>query len=834
MITTLAALALSLGSQTRIAPRPNGQALTDYLAKHPWDVSTRGPMLVVDPGLVWSSSVDGGLRSFDRKEFALGSLSVIAPTEMVYIDASLKEPPNLYDGLPRTDKVFYLMSVLDADQWKIACTSGVGLADLRQDQKAVLRSILPSQFTYDNELVGKGNSLLPNPNSPAKATLSPEEEQGVRLHFFQDVELGVKLQNGGFSAVSAQLGDRHLVGKPYLRRSDNAVEDQTTLYGVQIRKVLDNRLKPSDLNYKSKALDVPVPLVKTATIGEACHAVGAACGLKLVADVRISGLTVAGYGESARAGDILQAIALSVTGTFRKVGETYVLTSDLEGIGVKRLRIDAWKSDLEGQTRRRVQEWKRTIGGKGGSRSIAMRTGGALPINDAMAKFMSDYHEDDGSKTLPASQLPPEWQAVLNSGTSHFANTQLRTDVAFPYGEVFWNFVLPDGRPLEWEESLGHVQELTHDRGPAPDYLSKSEFRTIELRSGSSAAALFKTDDLSVAAKLPELAASHGFEEVWIQTWSGECLKEVLKKASALHLRARLVLKPWEVPHGKRTSKPDRNILGQTSVQAENLFENSFDWVESSPIWGRPPIGPGTLMAPDDPSRDAIWHQLIELSKTDGLSGVVLCDTEPRGYEPKNTIYYFHVSGHFLDLGYTAPQREQFLTENQVDPVDIVDRRILNYDKLDLSLPFFGDPRNVAVDQPSGSLGKWNRFRAEINKRAIQELTSRMTPPILAQPRQQFRDTLTLDGVQVLPWDSRSEFPEITHQESLQEEADNVPDNGFCLWQFGHPVDPAIRPRMRDNILRHMKDAKGMLAFDFSSVSEKEVQEVLDQWFRKG
>jgi len=832
MITALAALILANSPWTRPITGQTGESLANYLSKHPWDVASRGPMLVVNPVIVRSTTTESGLRAFGRKEFNLGSLTVIAPTEMVIIDAAFKDPANLYDGLPRTAKIYYLMTMLDADQWKIACSSGIGLGNLRQDQRAVFRSILPSVFTYESGLVGKGNSVVPKPGEPPTITLTTDEETGVRLHFFQDIELGVKMQDGGFSAVSPQLGDRKREGAPYLRRSDVAAEDRTSLFGVQIRKVLENRLKPSDLNYKLKALDVVVNLSKTVTLDDFCRSIGASCGLKLIPDVRIGDFIATCYGPTARAGDVLQALALSVTGTFRKVADSYVLTSDLEGIGAKRLKVDTWKSDLTLQTGERTEEWKRLIGSAGGSRSIGFPTDSPLRINDSMAKFMSGDQENDGSKTMPANQLPPEWQAILIEGATHFGNGQVRKDVVFPYGETFWNFVLPDGRPLEWEESLGQTKDLTQREGSANDHMSKTVVKPIHIRNGTASALLVKTDDPAIASKLSGLAVSHGFEEIWLQTWKLQCLQEAVAAAKALHLRVRLAIRPWEIPAGSKTGDLDRTVLGDSSTQAENFFEGTASWQSASHSWGLTPIANGPLLAPDSPLLLQVWRGLIELSKTDGLDGVVLCDTEPHGYEPRSINLEFGMSYYLLDLGYTQSLRGRFLEDNKVDPVDIVDKRLLRNDfKLDLGLPFFGDPTYGGMDLPSGTLEKWTTLRAGANRQSVTKFVSQLSGEILFQPRHNLHESIALGGVQVVPWVDRKSLPTSNYQGNIEEEAESVPVNGFCVWQFGNPKDPAIRSRMYDSLVRHMKRAKGKLAIDLSSIPSDEIQTELDKWF---
>ena len=835
MIWALVSIALARAACAVTGSQQNDGSLAAYFQHHPWDIASRGPMLVLDPASVTPSSSSNGLKAFGRKEFNLTTLTVVAPTEMVFIDASLKDPANMYDGLPRSDKIVYLMTTLDADQWKAASSSGIGLGDLRPDQRLIFRSILPSVFTYENNVAGKGNRLLPNPNGPPEVTLSSDEEAGVRLHFFDQVELGVKMQEGGFSAVSTQLGSPRKEGQPMLHRSNNAGEDRTTLFGVQIRKVQENRLKPSDLNYKSKALDGRLALSAKATIAELCKSAEIACGIKLIADTRIGDMTMTAYGDSARIGDVLQALALSVAGTFRRVGDRYILTCDLEGIGAKRLKIATWKAGLELLTRKRVSEWKRNIRSSGGARRIGLQPECQQLINEPVTKFLEDDHEDNGAKTMPASELPPEWQSALKAGSMHFGNRQVRTDVVFPYEEVLWNFVLPDGKPLEWEESLGHRSGLTREPGPIRDYASKSVVKPIPLRAGSSTAIMFKTNDPSVAGALPVYAASHGFEEIWLQTWQSRCLLAVIAAANSVHIRVRLVVRPWEIPDGMKASDLDKNILDGTSIQAEDSFEGSAEWEDSSPIWGVPPVNVGLNVSPNSQSNIELRPQLVDLSKTDGLAGSVLVDTEPPGYEPDATQFYFGTSNSLLELGYSESLRGRFIEENQVDPIDIVDQRLLsNERKLDLSLPYFGDPVRTATDQPRGSLKAWAKLRADVNHRSTLELASQLAGPVFVQVRHNFRGSISLGGVQVLPWLDKAELPSVGELDSLEQEAESVPVDGYCLWQFGRPTEPALLSRLYDALNRHLARAKGSLAVDMSSIPPTQLSKILDQWFKKG
>jgi len=186
-----------------------------------------------------------------------------------------------------------------------------------------------------------------------------------------------------------------------------------------------------------------------------------------------------------------------------------------------------------------------------------------------------------------------------------------------------------------------------------------------------------------------------------------------------------------------------------------------------------------------------------------------------------------------LDLGYTQSLRRQFLAENQVDPVDIVNCQLFANEKLDLSLPFFGDPAQASVDQPSGTLAKWMKLRAEANHRLVQELVSQFSCPILFQLRHNIQETITLSGYQVVPWKVSPNLPASSYP-SFEEEGDRVPADGYCFFPFGHPVDPPVTSRLYDNLLRRIKKSKGKLAIDMSSMPIEDLPKTLDRWFAKG
>lgn len=151
------------------------QTLRAYLDSDKWDADKNGPLLVLEPDLVVRKGSGTGLEAFDRKKMAVRGLTAIVPTTMVLIDDSFEHSPSMYDGLPLYAKITYLLSTLNAGQWKEITGNGIGLGDLQGEQCDVFKSILPDPFSwmaYRNNQDGAGSSS-PRPADHAFAYLRP-------------------------------------------------------------------------------------------------------------------------------------------------------------------------------------------------------------------------------------------------------------------------------------------------------------------------------------------------------------------------------------------------------------------------------------------------------------------------------------------------------------------------------------------------------------------------------------------------------------------------------------------------------------------------------------
>jgi len=334
--------------------------LSDYLALHPWDAAKFGPMVVLSPERTSVRSSGTSLSAFDRKLIRVGSLTAIAPTEMVLIDDSLREPPNMCDGLPTNAKVLYLLSTLTEDQLKTANTNGIGLKDLQGEQQKVFRSLLPTVLSWGTYKVGEVGAI---PGEKVDGGSVPDDLMDqVKVKIQSGISFEFKLldQPNSYTGFS----NRDWYGKPGDKvkvRTESDKDRRAHAFGLDPRRIVPNESKPSQLNYADPRLAAQLLLPVQSTVKGLLKDASAASGFEITADLRVRDLMVETVGARVKAGDLLKAIALCVTGTYRKVDSAFVLTSDIAGLGARKLKFCAWKESVDKELQRREGFWRERV-----------------------------------------------------------------------------------------------------------------------------------------------------------------------------------------------------------------------------------------------------------------------------------------------------------------------------------------------------------------------------------------------------------------------------------------------------------------------------------------
>ncbi len=587
----------------------NRITLATYLAANPWDSAKSGPMVVVDPEHTFASSKEAALKAYARMTVAVGGLTAIVPTEMVLIDDSLTKPPNLYDGMPEYLKVMYLLATLSPSQAAKASGDGIGLNDLQGEQAKVFQSIVAPGLDWATYSVGKDGI---HDQLVDQGSVPQDQLDQIKIKYESGLVIYLPLQSNpaSYSQFTPLWGNgRSPAAKPGEKWTARAGNIQNNNFGADPRKTVPNVAKASQLNYRESRFDVQISLPAQSTIKELLEEVGDAAHVEIFSDIRVSGLSVQTSGSKARAGDLLAALAMCVTGTYRKVDSAYVLTSDLVGIGARALKFAAWERSIQKELFRRQLTWEAQIAKSGTIDKIGFDQNDRFATDDKTGKILYT------GASLPFSELTPTIREYITQLANSGPATNLSTDHAALDSEVRYAFVLPSGQPLSPEyQSLGRRTFFSVPRPERPE----PEDKTDMFVAGAAAKhrLLVKAETAEVAIAEIVQARAHGFTQVWLETHEKTVLSAALKQG----LRVSLVIRPWEAPPGARRSSKDLNLLGDTGTELAARRAVEPDWLEYRKVadsWeGPPPVY--DFASPSDPGLEKRWADLAALAHMPG------------------------------------------------------------------------------------------------------------------------------------------------------------------------------------------------------------------------
>ncbi|MGV3614497.1 MAG: hypothetical protein ACO1SV_04095 [Fimbriimonas sp.] len=329
-----------------VAQEEEPPTLKAHLDAMAWDAMKNGPLLAIEPERTFAVGKVTGLDAFARKRVTVRGLTAIIPTTMVTV---VENPPagNLVDGLPREAKVVYLLTKLTPAQWRGISTRGIGRADLDGEARAVFDSLLPNPFAWQKlHVTANGRGAVMADRTGEEGVLGERERDGVRLRVVQSLTVAAALTGRPASQIPFNMDDDlGNEGTVVYARNDRSEKERSEAFEIRLRDTEPNRTKPSHLSYTGSSFDRPVPLTSPIKVGALLARIGAATGHEILAGLRVRDRTVTLFGDRARAGDLLEALALGVTGTYRRVLDAYVLTSDLDGMGARKLRLALWSDE---------------------------------------------------------------------------------------------------------------------------------------------------------------------------------------------------------------------------------------------------------------------------------------------------------------------------------------------------------------------------------------------------------------------------------------------------------------------------------------------------------
>ena len=644
-----------------VSPFP--ASLDAALQTVPWDVSEKGVLLSVG---INSAAEPARLRKrppievsgqgnpvpvtakgyrpqdvfayFGRHMVSAGSVMVLAPT-MTTVLATRLPKPALYADLSRTDKLRRLESTLSPAQWRLlASPNGLGEGDLKPTQKSIWGSLLPDPLILTRTRNENGKAITYYEGEPKPVPVSAAQRAGMRLTLYRTmswvftttepnnrggtVEIGVNTPTGPDGTETFSLREDMYYG---------GNDPQTMLFGVLVRDVVPDRPKPSDIDYDNAVLDTSISLLQAKTVGDVIGRIKEKTGVDIYCDPRYRSLSVwtrGGDAHTVRAGDLLKALALGVSGTFRRVFDgksaAYVLTDDLEGLGARQARISEWAQAAAAQREGEDAVVEAALGKINIGDYVGWRDGDPFAPTGDLARRVEEYRNGKAAPVsiegkpsgsylaglwVPISDLPASAQDQVkqqveswNRGIeeeqkrnepdefrSHRA--PLRTDRVKLNVQTGMAFTIPGVGRVEVGANGGWMNR-PQDLLPTPGMGEPRRITQRPALGGAGATASQETapfhltqpggtirallvalpQNADAAKKAVSAAKAHGFNELWVETplqeKTSQMLIETIAAAKARVLDVQAVVRVLRRPAGAVPDLArDLNLLGETMTQ---------------------------------------------------------------------------------------------------------------------------------------------------------------------------------------------------------------------------------------------------------------------------
>ena len=696
-----------------------------YLERIAWTPQERGPLLVVAPDNMIrvlngahspnlsKLSGEGGLNvlevaeALERRLVRTTSLSALVMEKMLVLNSKLGKPD--LSKLSTQDALLALTSSLDEQQWKLLCgTSGLGVRDLSAQQQPLFSRLLPQGLIVGD--FGSSNSM-PVPES-AIAQSRLKLSRSVQFWFaYQDEKLNAS-GGGGFSG-RVQSNDT----RPKLSKDFRVRPSSSSTYGVMLSELLPNRLKPSQLDYKSPSLDKRIGLEGAKTITALLERVTQATGFEIRADKRIGDLALwlrSTPEQSVRAGDLLELLALSVTGAFRKLevpGQRplWLLTDDIEGLATRQMQQERWKLESEklvNEVRKGYRERLKNTKPErfvttDNSYGLSPELLKSIPAGNQMKSVvvaLSALPKNISSQleTILQEQIKAQEEGRSQSSINGVRNPALDpTRIKLGQRGLELSVIVP-GYGVYPDQgtasSLGfEMENASREREPRPMAPTAEPIRP-DVRTRI---AIFAPTTPEEARQVVGAAATAKLSGVWITTDGVklEVLKAALEEGKKVGVLVGAML---PVAHLPENAPADLNILGET----------------------------GTYRIPDAPETTReLLPRLRALATIPGLAGLALTETAAPGYLSA-TLSRFGRSNN-AEYGYTPTRRLSFVRSEGYDPIDLgsfVEVGFLSNPMRNSMMQFRPSPDTPRPTPPVNPLERWSQVRFEANKALLTQV----------------------------------------------------------------------------------------------------------------
>ena len=681
-------------------------------------------------------------EAYGRQVRPCGAVMALGPPTMTVLTTS-PGTPNAFEGMPPDHALILLLGSLSYTQWQ-ALTSepGLSISDLFEgSQRDYFRQIFPSgELSVSTQSISGTSAQLP--------TLKAEDLFAARLRLGQQVQIGIPIPGQPSSFMTTKFPPPSGQAQyPYEAWSIGPSLQPDTTGGVTLRQRLTNNPKLSDLDWKASAFDPFVPTTGITTVRDLIARISAATGLEVYADRRYEKRTVILLGRSsARAGDLLRALAFCVAGAYRKVGPAYVLTDDVQGLIPRRQTLARFtqKADIA----------RRAALAAAGDRLLTERGVDDLPSLDGLALNddqrargqrqnvfpMIGLTGEGSSATLSFTDLTPAQQEYVGGRQGLNGQFSLATvPVLLLYSPAAPGPVILSYPPAAtaYRPSYRLRMELDRKRqagqdpvpllaaGPLPSapppltQLARYPRRAVTARPRTVA----EVDALIASMK------ALGLNQLWLDVFydgrlhcdppkggGPDILTEALArtKGTGIVVMPTLDLLDW----GAATPPAARDLTpaGESFAQAQewqqhysNLVEQGMTEEEDAKL----PQPEGIWACPAAPPVQKVLLEAVRwLASTPGVAVLVLRQTAPPGYEyaPDAGGWPIPIPTANAEGGFTPDLRLAFLRRDHVDPLDL-GIPVSTPTSLNLFVPGFDDDWTAQTKEMKEALADWNSLR---------------------------------------------------------------------------------------------------------------------------
>lgn len=701
---------------------------------------------------------------YGRTGRVFGHVFALAPPTMTLLNTNPALAALPLGELAGQHPETYLLGTLTPAQLRQVAGVGLAWADMTADQQSLMRGLLPEPL----EIIPV-TAVLPGRSEKTAAQrkavravfdaqlkkVSGEALYGsLRLHAYLTADFYVKAAGGyaiGDTRVALETTGAYKL--PF------GGYDNTERRGKTLETVLEaespNTPKAGDLRWNRRDLEAPVKLQGIKTVQEVTARLAATTHLELYADARYEPrlVTLGGdVGKPQAAGEVMQALALCVCGTWRQVGPAYVLTDDTAGLGARQAFLSEigqiWGNRLNAAGKEAGQhlqalDWLHQF-------SFAPGDPGTLS-----PQLIGTLQKQNGSNKgdLPWKALPPDLRDFLRDYFQHrFDDTSLNTpsEVQMVNAMKVAAAALKPDTPVDTTINLRLGVELPDTGVMLLDSYSvqspKSDPDSADTDAAGPASPLVFSQALrgllcapktpeearAVVAGLPKLGLNALLIDVFTngRTYfpnpvlppaskdAGGVLQAALDAAKPLHLPVYAVLDTlcWRsdgrVPHPlpwPTRYHEDLTVLGEAP---DRTVRRRFDEGSLSTNYDHPQRlleedGGRGWASPLDPAvRVALPSLVRTLAAVPGLAGLIFQDIAPSGYVKGS------VGDDGTDLGYTLENRLAYLRRTHHDPVDLSEFNLViasagGGNNLDYTVGIAG----------FGTFGKdyvaWSKYRAD-------------------------------------------------------------------------------------------------------------------------